>query len=479
MTWIDFQYFTCNIKSCGFLTKDLHKFVEHCTEENYFSKYFKKGPVFHDQVEPFKCYDCKYSTEIHEDLEKHVTENHDGEMKKDTRHKLICRSCLFETKEVQIFIQHCQNYEHSQEGDFKCQNCNFKTKTFCALEDHAKEKHEDRKAFSCEICNTEYTKHERFAYHMSTKHGVGKEVKMATCSICMGKYPKQMLKKHMKTAHGETEKPQRINCDICGESYASKTGLTNHINRQHLAKSKEKKYSCDVCDFKTTTRQIAKEHKVRMHTTEARFECEKCDFKTKLKRDLKVHDNKRHREKVCSLDYKCNVCLKHFPNSSALRLHVMSHDKSNRKDLPCELCDYATIDLARLKNHVMQKHRSEKAFKCDQCGKAFKLKLPLDRHKRLIHEKDKCKVHKCDKCDFSTIHESSMKRHRISFHGGAVSGLMFEMKCPVCNIALKSKAGLKMHIKRIHEEKSLMCSSCDYSTNVIADLLKHMSNKHE
>ena len=478
MSLTDFQYFTCNIPACGFITRDLHKFLEHCAEDNFYFKYFKKTPIVHDQVEDFKCRDCRFADKNYEDFRKHVEEKHNGRMKNDHRTQLVCRRCLFATKEMQLFIQHCAKYEHSQKGDFQCKDCAFKTRSFNAYERHVRLEHRESKAFSCDYCTMKFSSHETFSTHMTLEHDIEKNmVTTVKCPICMKEFSKYRLKSklkcHIQKAHADIADVHA--CDICGFEYKDKRTLTNHIKQVHLGLEViyERKHKCEVCDYKAATSTRLKDHVQAVHIRVKKFSCDLCEFKAATKRAVSNHFSTTHGKK----EFECEICGMKFRMKLFLRRHQENIHVKNR-NINCNLCDFKTTQASNLTSHMKQRHSNEKGFKCDQCGRAFKVKMPLERHIRLVHEKDKCKEHKCDNCDFSTLHESSMKRHKISFHDNTV-GMKSELNCPICNIVLKSKAGLKMHMKRIHEGKSLNCSSCDYSTNIKTDLFKHMKNKHE
>ena len=72
-------------------------------------------------------------------------------------------------------------------------------------------------------------------------------------------------------------------------------------------------------------------------------------------------------------NYKCQICGKEFKLSHHLQLHINGVHKG-KKDHKCDQCKYASVQLSQLMKHKKLIHGNqeiEKNHKCNQCDKAF------------------------------------------------------------------------------------------------------------
>uniref|UniRef100_A0A0K8RGQ2 C2H2-type domain-containing protein n=1 Tax=Ixodes ricinus TaxID=34613 RepID=A0A0K8RGQ2_IXORI len=90
--------------------------------------------------------------------------------------------------------------------------------------------------------------------------------------------------------------------------------------------------------------------------------------------------------------FKCKLCPQAFVQNSDLRRHNQTH--TGEKPFKCKLCPKAFAQNSYLRDHY-QRHTGEKPFKCKLCPKAFALNLYLRRHNQThTGEKPfKCKLY--------------------------------------------------------------------------------------
>ena len=77
----------------------------------------------------------------------------------------------------------------------------------------------------------------------------------------------------------------------------------------------------------------------------------------------------------------------------------------------CTWCQFKSVDKARLKNHIKEKHQQ-----CDICEVAFKTPVSLREHMRTVHDKQHGTTIKCEQCNFSALNQVHLRKHTIKHH---------------------------------------------------------------
>jgi len=76
----------------------------------------------------------------------------------------------------------------------------------------------------------------------------------------------------------------------------------------------------------------------------------------------------------------------------------------------CTECEYKTVALSNLKNHILAIHEGVK-FKCDQCSREFTSKSNLQAHIRSKHEEKK---YNCMQCAMQFTSSNRLSEHIIN-----------------------------------------------------------------
>ena len=211
---------------------------------------------------------------------------------------------------------------------------------------------------------------------------------------------------------------------------------------QDSQKSPERKKMKIVKIIKVKTKQVDEiSNKVNFQVI---FKCsiDDCTQHFSTESLLKYH-KKCHRDEE-SKTLICPDCKSEdFKSFNTLHTHLWRQHKIDMDLYACNLCEFKTPILSRLKNFHEKIHLNERNFKCE-CGKSFKNSKQLKNHAQ-IHKKNSAKT----KAKPQKVEDSEKK-----------------LRCPDCNKGFSSESGLYIHsMEHKNDEKKFNCGSCEYSTN--------------
>lgn len=156
----------------------------------------------------------------------------------------------------------------------------------------------------------------------------------------------------------------------------------------------------------------------------------------------------------------CPECRsEEYKSFNTLHTHLWRAHKVDMELYSCELCDFKTPILSRLKNFHAKIHSEEKKYKCNftKCGKSFKNSKQLKNHSQT--HKTRVKVLKVVK-ETIPVENDCLKR----------------MQCSECGKGFSSESGLYIHsMEHKIDEKKFNCEECDYSTNDHNSIRRHKS----
>ncbi|XP_044233425.1 zinc finger protein 347-like [Thunnus albacares] len=177
---------------------------------------------------------------------------------------------------------------------------------------------------------------------------------------------------------------------------------------------------------------------------------------------IKMNNNTYNSEK----SFKCDACGKAFKYMSKLRRHLTIH--TGEKPKTCETCGRDFRFNSGLLAH-MRTHTGEKPYLCNTCGKRFCKSSNLIKHER-IHTDER--PYPCNICGRHFISKYVSVVHMRS-HTGEKPYL-----CNTCGKRFSEKSKLKRHMKTHTGERPYLCSTCGKRFSRKATLTNHIMRYH-
>ena len=432
-------------------------------------------------------------------------------------------------------------------GVWPCNFCSLQCKNHVAFQKHVKEVHGEESAmmdecWPCLECPSAFRSVKELMNHAENRHDTGKQWSCATCGVTVQGSAK--LREHMEAHARMCTAPPKTNanrwiCSECGEIFETRDELRLH-RKDHLRKKNRLK--CALCGWVFASETELDYHSQNHMLDFEELKCNECrgvffstvdDLKTHLSvhKDLCqlcgfkftiLHNSEKH-VKVCALEgrsrdfgenARCPECGEEFQKSVQFRLHMARH-ASRREKLKCKICGKLFQNVREVIQHKQISHKSD----CHMCLKRFDtvgdLSDHLETHVECLycHKKfdnySSCKRHMesychtrlaakgmaprtkfpsipighrmkkvpmkcecyCDQCGKKFNTQEAMKSHRIVHFRGKFKT---PEKCPDCDETFNYETQLRMHKQAVHwPEKPFPCVYCQTRFKTSDDLLEH------
>ncbi|XP_065541999.1 PR domain zinc finger protein 5 isoform X8 [Lathamus discolor] len=242
-------------------------------------------------------------------------------------------------------------------------------------------------------------------------------------------------------------------CPNCESSFASQEILAEHLQTLHQKPSEEKEFKCQNCAKKFPVKQALQRHvlqcaeNISPGDTSSSFQCSVCNTSFSSESSYEQH------KEACRGDArficKADSCGKRFKSKDALKKHKENvHSGNSRKKLMCSVCNKKCSSAANLQEH----RKVHEIFECQECDKKFISANQLKRH-MITHSGER--TFRCDHCDATFKRKDTLNVHIQVVHDGHK-----KYKCDLCDKAFVTPSVLKSHKKTHTGEKEKICPYC-------------------
>lgn len=413
------------------------------------------------------CPECSKLFDTQEELEQHMIEVHNKELK-DAAY--TCQACKKQFKTLVSYQVHKLSH---RKKDYVCQHCGKKFVNNSQLQVHRRHDHQiqygtlmyfgfltNEGRLSCEICSQDFNDMEEFHQHrpvhlrykfLCKKCGNGftneedlqshidsecSKVNLhAACGVCDMKFSMyDTRRKHVVANH---PKETDFFCHHCGISFADLESLTDHFP----VHKEEKIFVCEFCNKKFFEKRNLVDHR-ELHRSSKNWQCNICDrfyiSSKSLQRHIKLHLNRAEKN--------CKYCDTKFQTNQELDEHMVEchPDKDSDKYHTCKVCCRSFLEKSRLMRH-MQIHNGDNTYTCDLCNETFDATyLPQWKHLKKAHPEEAKKrgkrIFECDHCTFTTEHKQRIERH-LETHRTTK-----DFECEYCNRKYQTTSSLMTHM---------------------------------
>ncbi|XP_067635462.1 uncharacterized protein [Eurosta solidaginis] len=452
-----------------------------------------------------RCKFCPLAFRLASELRFHSTTHKDEDPETRERNMAALRE-----EEAKLEVNRYKNIrDKNEQYQYPCDMCGKHFKTKSVLNRH-KRSHSGEKRHKCDICEMRFIQAQNLSHHMRTHTGE-KPCKCKYCDRCFT--TKNLLNEHLRVhlgdnihrcescplafrlvselrLHSPTHKDEdpetrernmaalreeedrlKVNryknirvknyqypCDVCGKHFKTKWNLKIHKGIH----SDEKPYKCDFCEKRFIQAKNLSHH-MRTHTGEQPYKCKYCDryftTTTALNGHLGVHlgDN----------IHRCKFCPLAFRYASELRLHSITHKdedpETRERNMAALREEEDKLKVNRYKN--IRDKNEQYQYPCDICGKNFKTKSILNRHK-LYHSGEK--AHKCDFCEKRFAQAVALSQHMRTHTGEK------PYKCKYCERCFPTKSALNTHLRVHHLGDNIhRCKFCPLAFRLASELRFH------
>ena len=138
-----------------------------------------------------------------------------------------------------------------------------------------------------------------------------------------------------------------------------------------------------------------------------------------------------------------------------------SRPKEKRK-LPCAFCDYKTGRTSHMQRHIKAVHKFLEHIKSEDTAMVG------------VHEET---VLKKDGIPDMTLSEEVAMEDSLATENGPNILMKKESKCDDCNLSFSGQKHLRRHFLSIHTNKRYLCDKCNFTTNRNDTLKTHRNTK--
>ena len=128
--------------------------------------------------------------------------------------------------------------------------------------------------------------------------------------------------------------------------------------------------------------------------------------------------------------------------------------------------DPVEIPAPQILGRDMDRPKDPEHNQCQDCGKTYKLKSSLARHRKTHTQPVTCEV-----CGMTFSHTGALKRHKDNKHLGVV------FPCEICPKKFRDSHSLKMHVRGHDDDFRMICETCGKGFNNVQSFQAHV-NKH-
>ena len=165
--------------------------------------------------------------------------------------------------------------------------------------------------------------------------------------------------------------------------------------------------------------------------------------------------------------YPCPTCGKLFRHKHNLRKHKQIHVTG--RPYVCDICNKGFRQQSVLRTHI-KSHMNKTSHVCHICNRVLTSELFLQRHIKLAHTNEnsrRSKIYSCEICNREFRHKQNLTNHK------AIHLDTKPHACVICCKSFKRKSTLYMH-KLTHEHvKPHICQTCGKSFTTTRGLKNH------
>ncbi|XP_039176098.1 PR domain zinc finger protein 5 isoform X5 [Crotalus tigris] len=267
-------------------------------------------------------------------------------------------------------------------------------------------------------------------------------------------------------------------CPNCESSFASQEILAEHLQTLHQKPSEEKEFKCRNCGKKFPVKQALQRHvlqcteNVNPGNYSRSFQCSVCNISFSSELSFEQH------KEACRGDArfvcKAESCGKRFKSKDALKKHKENvHTGNSRKRLMCSVCNKRCSSAANLQEH----RKVHEIVECQECDKKFISANQLKRHmithsEQVQHNQQQCKLPHSkvsSKCLSPVLEDTPVETHSEER----------PFQCEECKALFRTPFSLQRHLLIHNSERTFKCDHCDATFKRKDTLNVHIQVVHD